>query len=252
MNLVDRVHVGPADLAQHRRRRDREPAIQQEPDHLPLGHQPRARTPAGTADRPTAPAASRDRRVGLRSWPRWYLQRPQGAKPRRGFQAGAARPHSRLEGYPAATPSAPQGRPRARLIPNPDRLQDHRGARTTARRYEARSLYLDHAGRRHRASALPTKAVVQAQPPRRSQSRASEHHVAAADADGSGTCAFVRCRCRPDACFAGSLCMRATTAALSESPSMSSRSARAAWLLRRRSSHQRGAHSTAADSRFRT
>jgi hypothetical protein len=39
--VVDLVDVVTADLAQHRRRRDREPAIQQEPDHLPLGHQPR-------------------------------------------------------------------------------------------------------------------------------------------------------------------------------------------------------------------
>ena len=39
--LVDAVDVVTADLPQHRRRRDREPAIQQEPDHLPLGHQPR-------------------------------------------------------------------------------------------------------------------------------------------------------------------------------------------------------------------
>jgi len=38
---VDLIDVAAADLAQHRRRRDREPAIQQEPDHLPLGHQPR-------------------------------------------------------------------------------------------------------------------------------------------------------------------------------------------------------------------
>ena len=39
--LVDLVHVAAADLAQHRRRRDREPPIQQEPDHLPLRHQSR-------------------------------------------------------------------------------------------------------------------------------------------------------------------------------------------------------------------
>jgi hypothetical protein len=38
--LVDLVDVVAADLSQHRRRRDREPTIQQEPDHLPLGHQP--------------------------------------------------------------------------------------------------------------------------------------------------------------------------------------------------------------------
>ncbi len=39
--VVDLVDVVTADLAQHRRRRDRESAIQQKPDHLPLGHQPR-------------------------------------------------------------------------------------------------------------------------------------------------------------------------------------------------------------------
>jgi hypothetical protein len=39
--IVDLIDVLAADLAQHRRRRDREPAIQQKPDHLPLGHQPR-------------------------------------------------------------------------------------------------------------------------------------------------------------------------------------------------------------------
>ena len=39
--VVDLVDVVTADLPQHRRRRDREPAIQQKPDHLPLAHQPR-------------------------------------------------------------------------------------------------------------------------------------------------------------------------------------------------------------------
>jgi hypothetical protein len=39
--VVDLIDVVTADLAQHRRRRDREPAIQKEPDHLPLAHQPR-------------------------------------------------------------------------------------------------------------------------------------------------------------------------------------------------------------------
>jgi hypothetical protein len=38
---VDRLHVAAADPSQHRRRRDPEPAIQQEPDHLPLRLQPR-------------------------------------------------------------------------------------------------------------------------------------------------------------------------------------------------------------------
>ena len=41
---------------------------------------------------------------------RWYLQQPQGAKPRRGFQAGAARPRSRSEGTPRP-PSVAQRRP---------------------------------------------------------------------------------------------------------------------------------------------
>lgn len=39
--LVDRVGVVAAHLAQHGRRGDRKPAIQQEPDHLPLGLQSR-------------------------------------------------------------------------------------------------------------------------------------------------------------------------------------------------------------------
>jgi len=39
--LVDLIDVVTTDLAKRRRRRDREPAIQQKPDHLPLGHQPR-------------------------------------------------------------------------------------------------------------------------------------------------------------------------------------------------------------------
>jgi len=39
--VVDPVDVVTSDLAQHRRRRDREPPIQQKPDHLPLSHQPR-------------------------------------------------------------------------------------------------------------------------------------------------------------------------------------------------------------------
>jgi hypothetical protein len=38
---VDPLHVAAADLPQHRRRRDREPAIEQEPDHLPQRLQPR-------------------------------------------------------------------------------------------------------------------------------------------------------------------------------------------------------------------
>ena len=48
--------------------------------------------------------------------------------------------------YPGPPPSVPKGRSRARLIPNPDRLQDHRGVCTTARRYEARSLALARFG----------------------------------------------------------------------------------------------------------
>ena len=140
--VVDSVDVVAADLPQHRRRRDREPAIQQEPDHLPFGHQPRhVPLQEQAVDRPDL-RASHDRRVGLRSWPRWYLQQPQGAKPRRGFQAGAARPRSRSEGTPRPPAAARRDAPRAGLIPNPDRLQDHRGVRTTARRYEARSLWV--------------------------------------------------------------------------------------------------------------
>jgi hypothetical protein len=38
---IDRGHVAAADLAQRRRRGDREPAIEQKPDQLPLGLQPR-------------------------------------------------------------------------------------------------------------------------------------------------------------------------------------------------------------------
>jgi hypothetical protein len=49
---------------------------------------------------------------------------------------------------PRGHPPRPAGTPpRARLIPNPDHPQDHRGVRTTARRYEARSLNLDRLGR---------------------------------------------------------------------------------------------------------
>jgi hypothetical protein len=39
--LIDRRHIRTADPPQHRRRRDREPPIQQEPDHLALCLQPR-------------------------------------------------------------------------------------------------------------------------------------------------------------------------------------------------------------------
>jgi len=38
---VDLRHVPATDLPEHRRRRDRVSAVQQKPDHLPLGHQPR-------------------------------------------------------------------------------------------------------------------------------------------------------------------------------------------------------------------
>jgi hypothetical protein len=49
-------------------------------------------SPVRTDGQPTEPDGLRDRRVGLRSWPRWYPQQPQGAKLPRGFQAGATRP----------------------------------------------------------------------------------------------------------------------------------------------------------------
>ena len=39
--ILDRAHVIAADPPQHHRRRDREPAIEQKPDHLKLGLQPR-------------------------------------------------------------------------------------------------------------------------------------------------------------------------------------------------------------------
>ena len=38
---IDLVDVRAADLPEHRRGRDREPAIEQESDHLPLGMEPR-------------------------------------------------------------------------------------------------------------------------------------------------------------------------------------------------------------------
>jgi len=63
------------------------------------------------------------------------MQSPAGASKRaliaRALDRKVPRGHNPR---PAETP------PRARPIPNPDRLQDHRDVRTTARRYEARSL----------------------------------------------------------------------------------------------------------------
>src|SRR5205823_2565817 len=87
-------------------------------------------TPARTGDQQTAPGASRDRRVGLRSWPRWYLQQPERvAKPAGASKRAPERPRSRSEGTPRPPPSGPEGTPpRARLIPNRRPLPDHRRA----------------------------------------------------------------------------------------------------------------------------
>ena len=67
-------------------------------------------------------------------------QRPKGRKPPGGYKRG--RPLARDLDWRVrrATTQRPTGTPRARLIPNPAHPRDHRAARTTARRYEARSL----------------------------------------------------------------------------------------------------------------
>ena len=70
---VDRLNVGAADPAQNRRRRDvATDAIQQKTAPAARRTEAAARNRPGRSGRPSAPAASRDRRVGLRSWPRRY------------------------------------------------------------------------------------------------------------------------------------------------------------------------------------
>jgi hypothetical protein len=101
------------------------------------GHSPRARS-----GRVTAPAARRDRRVGLRWWSRCTSSARKVASPN-GAPRGSKPPASRLESTPGPPPSAPAGNARERgSYRTPPRPQDHRAARTTARRYEARSLTL--------------------------------------------------------------------------------------------------------------
>jgi hypothetical protein len=107
---IDRVHIDAADLPQHRRRRNREPTVQQEPDHPPLASSNSARTPPRTTGRPTGPRASRDRRVGSRSRPRRRLQTIATSSTRK----GSISDHEANRGTVHDQKSTPQARPSER------------------------------------------------------------------------------------------------------------------------------------------
>ena len=182
---LDRSHVALADLPQRRRRWDREPAIQQKPHHQPLGLQ--LRDVPGEKDPIDRPHLERDPlpKVGSRSWP-WqlppiaprcsghaahlglyrrpsvvtldggYAWPPPARNPLTGPQP-TTRHSTRTPESPPPSEAHAQDQQR---LEHPSPSQNQPTLRTTARRYEARSLRLGRAKSASRC-AVDTRPGIQ-------------------------------------------------------------------------------------------